>query len=408
MTTTAAQAGLAVLKTIFEGDGATPQMRDFNPTLKLFEPSTDDIEGGRDIVFPIQQQYQQGIGARTETQDLPEPGQGDYAKCDFTLTKLAFSVQITTDAWKKSVKKGMASFVNLVAESGTDVKGGFYRDQNWQLFGDGSGLRTTFNANQAAPVANVTIAVVSTKGLFEGMLIDIYTAGNNVPNSAGVLVTGIDPIGLTITLASVDVAIATTDEIYRAGNRGNEILGLKGFVSDTTGPATVQGITVANNSTWRSVLLTNGGTAREIERNLIEQAMRGGMNVDNKRPNVVIGGLIQAQKYAMMLVIKDEYNKADKAGRITLDYGYETLKVGNKPLIEDPDCPDDKLYFLHTDTLKFWALDKVDFVPPPDGKGVWYRIPGKPFFRADGEYYCQFGGKRRNHHVMLGDLSTTL
>jgi hypothetical protein len=406
---TTQEVASAVIKRLYEGDGAHEQMRDFNPTLKQFETAKDDIEGGSTVYFPLQKQYQQGIGARSEEADLPTPGKSNYIACDFPLKKLCFSVQITTSAWKKSKAKGVAAFVDLLTEQGTDVLGGHYRDMNWQLFGDGSGLRTQVNGAVAGPDDDgVTITVDSTKGLFEGMLVDFYIPGSTTPLQVGAEITGVDNLNLQITVDSIDQAIPDNSGIYRSGNYNNEIMGLGGFVSDTSGPTVMQGITVADQPTWRANDLDNGGTARDLSRDLLDQAMRAGAGVDQRRPDIVICGLVQARKYAQMQVIKDSYDKTDKGGRITLDAGYEFLKVYNRPLIEDPDCPDDRMYFLRTKgVLKMWALGKPEFVRSPDDKGMWYRLAGKPYFRADGEHFLEFGGYRRNNQTVLRDLTTT-
>ena len=396
----------AVLKTLYEGEGAHEQMRDFNPTLKLFEPTTDNIEGGRTINFPLQKQFQQGLGARSETQDLPTPGKSNYISANFPLKKLTFSVQITTSAWKKTKAKGAAAFVDLLSEQGEDVMGGHYRDMNMQLHGDGTGLRTTLNGAIAAGV-NVLITVVDTRWLMEGMLIDFYPAGGANPIQQAATVLSVDPTNLQILVDEVDAPLASGVEVYRNGNKGNEIMGLKGFVNNLSGVGSLQGIDVTAQPVWRSNLLTNGGVARDISRNLVDQATRAGMGVDQRKPDIMVCGLVQARKYAQLMTIKDEYQKQDKGGRITLDAGYEYLKVFNNPLIEDPDCPDDRMYFLRTKgVLKMWQLGKPEFIYSPDAKHMWYRLEGKPFFRADGEYFVEFGGYRRNNQTMLGDLQT--
>jgi hypothetical protein len=406
----------AVLKTLYEGEGAHEQMRDFNPTLKLFEPTSDHIEGGRTINFPLQQQYQQGIGARSETQDLPIPGKSNYVGCNFPLMKLCFSVQITTSAWKKTKQKGVGAFVDLLSEQGADVLGGHYRDLNMQLHMAGVGLRGTLNGAVLAG-QNVTIVMFDVRWMMEGMLIDIYPAGTaaattsgnpvGVPIQQNVAVTSVLPLLLEITVDELDQNLASGVEIFRAGDLGQEITGLQGFVNNSTGPANIQGLSSVTFPTWNSNVLANGGTARDLSRNLVDLAMRASLGVDQRRFDVAICGLVQARKYAQLMTIKDEYEKSDKGGKITLDAGYEYLKIFNKALIEDPDCLDDRIYFLRSKgVLKIWQLGKPEFVYSPDAKHMWYRLEGKPFFRADGEYFCQFGGYRRNNQTVLEDLNT--
>ncbi len=404
--TTTQEVADAVIKTLFEGEGAHDQMRNFNPTLKLFEPTTDNIEGGSTINFPLRRQYQQGLGARANSQDLPTPGKSSFVACDFPLKKLTFSVQIETAAWKKTKAKGVASFVDLLSDQGTDVMNGYYRDKNGMLYRDGSGLLTSVNGAITGPDTTVDVIVDSTAYLMEGMLVDIYASGGTVPIEEAIEVLSVDNNTLTINLAGISQNIPDNAEIYRNGNKDNEIMGLGGFVSDVSGPAVMQGITVANEPVWLANDLDAGGTARDLDRNLIETAWRTARKVDQVPHDTVLGGLIQARKYAMMLVIKDEYTKTDGARGITLDQGYEKLKINNVGLTEDPDCPDDRLYFLHKKDLKIWQLGKPEFVYSPDAKHIWYRIPGKPFFRADGEHFCEFGGYRRNNQTVLRDLNT--
>ncbi len=405
--TTTQEVADAVIKTLFEGEGAHDQMRNFNPTLKLFEPTTDNIEGGKTINFPLRKQYQQGLGARANGEDLPTPGASNFIACDFPLKKLTFSVQIETAAWKKTKAKGVAAFVDLLSDQGTDVMNGYYRDKNGMLYRDGSGLLTSVNGAITGPDTTIDVIVDSTAYLMEGMLIDIYPSGSDTPLETAIEVVSVDNNTLTINLAAISQTIPDNAEIYRNGNKDNEIMGLGGFVSDTSGPATLQGITVADQPIWMANDLDNAGTSRDLDRNLIETAWRTARKVDQKPHDTVLGGLIQARKYAMMLVIKDEYTKTDGARGITLDQGYEKLKINNVGLTEDPDCPDDRLYFLHKKDLKIWQLGKPEFIYSPDAKHIWYRIPGKPFFRADGEHFCEFGGYRRNNQTVLRDLTTT-
>lgn len=408
MATTASALAASVLKTLYEGEGLHAQMRDFNPTLKLFEPSTDNIEGGKTINFPLRRQFQQGVGARTETQDLPTPGATNAVACDFPLKKLSFSVQITTDAWKKSKAKGKAAFVDLIKDQGTDVFGALHRDMNWMLYGDGSGLRTTVNGAVTGPDTDVTVTLDGIKGIFEGMLLDIYAAGGSTPIMEDIEVSSVDYNNLQIVLAEIDQSIPDGAELYRAGNKDNEIMGLGGFVSDLSGPATIQGITVANEPIWRANDLDNGGTTRNVSRNLMDIASKAGMGVDQRKPDQILCGLIQARKYANLTVINESYEKADKAGKITLDAGYEKLLYKSIPITEDPDCPDDRMYFLRTKgVLKMWQLGKPEFVFSPDSGNMWYRLEGKPYFRADGEFFVEFGGYRRNNQTVLRDLDAT-
>ncbi len=406
--TTTEEVATAVLKDLFLGEGAHDQMRSFNPTLKEIKTTNEHIEGGKSIKFPLRKAYQQGLGARANGEDLPTPGKSNFVGCDFPLKKLTFSVQIETAAWQKSKAKGVASFVDLLSDQGTDVMKGYYRDMNGQLYRDGTGLLSLVNdADGIALGVNAVVTVDSTAYFVEGMLIDIYRSGEPDPFLTAVEVVGVDNLNLQITLASTDEDIPDNAEIYRAGNRDREIMGFAGIVSDTSGPATFQGITVASHPVWMANDLDNGGTARELDRNLIETAIRAGMRVDQTKPNLIFGGLIQARKYAMMLVVKDSYEKSNKGGKIALDQGYERLLMNNVPLTEDPDCPDDRLYFLHKGDLAIWELNKPEFVYSPDAKHMWYRLPGKPFFRADGEHFLQAGCYRRNNQTVLRDLLTT-
>lgn len=406
--TTTAQVADDVLKTLFEGEGAHVQMREYNPTLDMFEESSDEIEGGSKIEFPLQKEYQQGLGARSEGEDLATPGSSNYIGCSFPLKKLTFSVEITTEAWKKSKNKGVASFVDLLSEQTKDVMGGFYRDCNTMLYGDGTGLRTQVDGAVAGPAAPATIVVDSTQFLFEGMLIDIYRSGGANPAESAVKITSVSPLTNTIIVNSIGAALVDNDEIYRAGNKDREKMGLSGFVNDSGGLATLQGITVGDQAIWEANVLDNGGTPRNLTRNLMDLGTRAGMGVTQRRPDTILMGLTQARKYANTTVIHEQYEKANKGGKISLDAGYEKLLYKDIKITEDPDCPDDLIYMLQRKGfLKLWSLGKPEFIFSPDSNHIWYRLEGKGKFRADGEYFVEFGGYRRNNQTVITDLITT-
>lgn len=407
MVTTAAVAD-AVIKDIFYGEGATAQMRDYNPTLDLFDGTDEDIEGGSNIKFPIQKQFQQGLGARSEGEDLPIPGKSNYVGCSFALKKLTMSIQITTEAWQKTKKKGLAAFVNLLTEQAIDVRGGYLRDRNAMMFGDGTGLKTTVTA-AATQGSDVVVTVASTKKIYEGMLIDIYErTTDTTPVDSDVEVLSVDVLNSQITLKTLAADIADDSCIYRAGNKDREPNGLIGIVNDAGGAAVVQGITVASNPIWEANVLDNAGTTRPITDNLMDLATRAGRPYTQRNPDAIIMGEIQARKYANLQLVAARLEKSQKQGKVVLDGGYEKIQYKGIPITEDPDCDDDIIFFLQIKgQMKFWQLSKQpEFLYSPDSKHMWYRLEGKGMFRADAEQFIEFGTKRRNTQTKLADLET--
>ncbi len=405
----------AIFKKLYEGSGTHMQVLDINKLWNRYEKTQDHIEGGSSIVFPLQTSFSEGLGVRGENEGLPTPQNVNYGLCDFGLIKLTGSCAISGEAWMKSRAKGAASFVNALIDEHDGVMEAFYRDAEGQLFRDGSGLRGVTSGAVGGAAGSTTVTLLNTttnqgcKWITQGMLVDFYTAGG-VLLQGSVPVTSVNKNANTFVAFNLTTVIADGSYVYREGNKGRELVGLDGFVNDTSGPATVQGITVSGNDYWTSTVLDNSGTARPISINLLESLVKASGQQNNKKPNILIMGFTQHQKYAQLVVQTVQTRKeANTGGKVTLDAGYENLTYMSIPIIESVDCQDDRVYALQDsgkEGMKIWTIDGVRWLTPIDNtKLIWYKLEGKDQYRADFAYFAQAGGYRRNIQACLQDLS---
>jgi hypothetical protein len=398
----------AILKEYYVDGKIEPQVITDAVLLKRIEGSGKDIVvdnvGGKYVVFPIQSGLTQGLGARGRGEPNPLPRGQQYKRTYFPLKKLVTRVQIEGEAWRASEGAGKKAFISLLAAEIERGLESHSKDMNGQLYGDGTGKRATVSTGSVAGQA-VTIVVDDARLLWDDMLIDVYAAGATVPKATGLVVTSVDRVGLNVVIEDTGaVAIAATDFITRNGNYNKEVMGLDGIVNDSTGLASLQGITVASALYWQALNLANGGAARDINKNILSQAYLYSFKQDHTPPNVALCNEVTMRYYEQMLV--DEKRFTASNGRPILDAGYERLAYNNIPVEFDTDCQAGRWYFLKTKYIKLFRQTGYRWQLSPDMKNYWKPVEGMDAYEATAYWEGEMATKRRNAHARISDLQT--
>jgi len=149
------------------------------------------------------------------------------------------------------------------------------------------------------------------------------------------------------------------------GNGGKDVLGLAAICSTTPTTGILGGINRATDTFWRNKVNasvgsfgSNGITAMG---SMVRQLTRG---VD--RPKVIVAGNTVFGYVENLAHGKAQFNNPNLA-----DLGFHALKFEGIDLLYDPQCPDDRMYFLNLDYLKLRVhpdkdFDMSDFVTPAD------------------------------------------
>lgn len=400
----------AILKDWYWGDKVTPQMITATPLLTKIKATKEGIVndvGGRRVVSPLRVAYGQGLGARSAGDPLPTARNQQFASMNFGMKKMISRVEVLGEAWRSTEGAGPKAFVALLRSSINDALGSHAKELNGTLYRDGSGNRATVSVGIVALGAGLSgnITVANAQYLAQGMLVDFYTGAVVVVNGTNVVVNSVDLETGVVNITNPNagaLTVAAADNLYRAGNKDKEIMGIDGIVGDLSGLATLQGITVATNPFWRAKELDNAGVARALTLDLMQQAFDASRAQTNENPDILVGDFTQERKYANLLVTQRQFRQENST--LKLDGGRASLDFNGVPFMTDTDCQSGRLYFLNSKYLKMFQQFGYQWVTSPDAKFMWSRVAGYDSYEAVAIYEAELAVTRRNTQAKLVDL----
>lgn len=390
-----------ILKEVYEPK-IQEQLQNEAVALKRIERSSEGVEttvGGKYVTFPLHTRRNQGIGARNELEALPTPGQQGFAAARVSLRYLYGGVRLTGQLFELADKNYQAFASALDAEM-DGLKNDLVKDQNRQVYGDGSGAVAYISAS-GTTVNTVTTSWVHWAQL--GMQVDIIdgtTLNNASPTvkASNRQITAINVTAKTITFDGAGVTVAIGDIIVRTGNVNREWNGL-GVIVKATG--TFQNVDPTVEPTWASVVDSNGGTNRALSEGLMI------LMADNIRTQ---GGKVTAI-FTNLGVRRAYFNLLSQQRRFTNTTEFEggfrglafTTDSGDIPVVVDLDCPPNRMYFLNEKEITYYREADWSFMDRDGSK--FSRVSGFDAYDATMYQYSQLGTHRRNTHGLLTDIT---
>jgi len=419
------------LKNVY-GKGLTNQFADEKTTYNLF-PKSDRKPRGLGYVFGTRWARAQGVGARRESEILPDPLAGKYKQGTISPKFVYGTLRMTGPAIEAS-KGDMAAFVEGLADSITDIYEAMVVDLNRQACSDGFGLLGTLSAaSDAVTTTGTTTWTVTMDNdlgvsrLIPGMVVDFFNA------------TAIDQSAIAARIASVDVAnktaemevndgtyktnhpivaarsyTVTTDTVasgsfmvrsgareasHATSNTPVELTGLEGIYDDGTLLATFENITVASYPHWKANMLGNSSVNRELSLDLMLQALDVTRTTSGKSVKTLRMGLGQRRKYANLLLPDVRFAPAELVG------GYEQLTFaggdGSVKMVIDPALPPNKIFCEPAGAIQKYEMAALGWgkldqqIHQRQGYDEWDQ-----FLRI----YTNLGCEQRNHLTLIKDL----
>lgn len=402
--------GTAILKEIYS-DGVNEQINNETPALANIKSTAKNITnvGGAGVAFVAHFGRNHGIGARNELEQLPAAGQQVYARGTTGLKSLYGAIQCTGQTMYQA-KTNPQSFVDYVGEEMTRLKTDLAKDQNRQVYGDGTG---TLAKVATADTTTTVIEVDDLTYLSIGMRIDVLqesTLGNAVPtarNTNYLIITAIDESNNEITVDASVAAVGVDDVLVRssrttAGGTNSwkkEWTGFAAIISDT---GTLFGIDPTVYQDWASVVLTpvsNQGALTELDLdNVVQNVRRKG-----SRPTRIITtpGVYRAY-WAALEGMRQFVNKPDMNGGVSGGLSF-TTPYGDIPMMTDFDCPSGVAWFPNDKELALNTNVGWEWI---DEQGAtWQKIPGIDGFIAEMRNYSELTTYRRNAHGKLEGIA---
>lgn len=418
------------LKTVY-GTGLTNQFTDEKTTYNQF-PKSARQPRGLGYAFGMRYSRAQGVGARRESEILPDPLAGKYDQ-GLILPKYIYGSLKLTGPAIEAAKGDAAAFVDGMTDSVNDIYQSLVRDLNRQSCGDGFGLLGTLSAASDVLTTSATTWTITcnndmgVRRLIPGMVVDFFDGTAIDQSSVASRISTVNYAGKTAEMEFNDgtyktnhpivaarsytivaEAVPTGAFIVRVGareathattNTPVEMTGLDGIFDDGTLLATFENITVANFPQWKANVLGNASVNRELTVDLMLQALdlvrvQSGMNVRTMRM-----GLGQRRKYANLLMPDVRFAPATLVG------GYETLTFsggdGAVKIIVDPDLAPNKIYCEPDGTIQKYEMTSLGWgnldqqIHQRSGYDEW-----EQFLRI----FTNLGCEQRNSLCVIKDL----
>lgn len=378
------------------------QLNDDAVTIKRITRSSDNISnevGGRYVTFPIKTRRNAGIGARNELEALPNAGQQGYNAARVGLKYLYGRVQLSGQTIEL-VNTNTQAFVSALESELSGLKTDLAKDQNRQVYGDGSGAIAV--AGSGTTNTNTFFAKDAMYAQL-GMQIDIIdgTTLNN-PNptvkASNRQITGINTSTNTITFDGAVVSTAVNDIVVRNGNVNREWTGFNKIFKAT---GSLYNLDPATEPIWAAVVDANGGVNRALSEGLMI-SLADQVRANGGKTTAIFSNLGVRRAYFNLLVQQRQYtNTKDFGGGFTgLSF---TTDAGEIPFMVDVDAPKNTLYFVNEDEFTVYRQADWEFMDR-DGS-MWSRISGYDAYEAVMYQYSELGCHRRNTQAIMADIT---
>ncbi len=335
-----------------------------SPFLAKIEKSSAYVTG-KEVAKTVRTGINGGIGAGTETGDLPDARDSQFIKLTAPLKNLYGTIEISDKAIRASANSEGA-FVNLLNdEMQSLIKSAKYNFSR-MLFGDGSGKIATFVALQG----NV-VTLDSVKGLEEGTYIDFYTGTQKVHSAQKIV--AVDKGAKKVTLEEVTWAASTLaangSYVVISGTPLHcELTGLGALFGD----GTLYGA-ARTHSVMKPYKVAGVGTLSEsvIQTAIDDIEERGGGKVD----------MILCSRGVRRALIDRCRDRQVILSTTTIGADHTVMTFNGIPVVADDFCPAGTMYLLNTEDFKLCQLCDWQWMEGEDGK-ILKQIAGKPVYTA--------------------------
>lgn len=357
------------LKTLYLGVVSEQINTNANPLLAKIKQSTEDV-WGKEIKRLAQYGVNGGIGAGTETGNLPSAAGNNYEQFTLTLKNLYGTIELSDKAIRASENQAGA-FVNLLnAEMEGLLKASSFNFGR-MLYGDGTGIL----CKVSSVGSNNVITVDNVKNVIEGLVVDFRAAsdGSIITGCGARRITAVDRTNKTITVSGATIsanAVAQNSLVTVQGSYNQEITGL-GAIFKSTG--SIYGLSRATHKWLVPYMQSNVGSITET---VIQKAIDTLEEETGSQVNFIVCSA--GVKRAFMNHLATYKRNTDY---MQLNGGFKAISYNGIPIVSDRFCPDGTMYLLNTDNFTLHQLCDWQWLEGEDGK-VLKQIAGTPTYSA--------------------------
>lgn len=336
-----------------------------NPLLAQIKKTSDSVVG-KDVRKLVRYGVNGGIGAGSETGDLPKAGGNNYVQFTSSLKNLYGTIEISDKAVRASATNEGA-FVNLLNDEMQALIKSSSFNFGRMLYGDGTGKLAT-----VASVEGSVATVDDVKGIVEGMLVDFHTASGVVIAAASAKkIIAVDRNAKAITFQSaLNTAVTGGATVHLQNSYGKEISGLAAIFSESE---TLYGVNREVHGWLKPYVQDEVGGITE---NIVQKAIDTIEENSGGKVNFIVCS------WGVKRALTEYYTQNRMfVQMVELDGGFKAISFCGIPVVADRFCPEGTMYLLNTDDFRLHQLCDWQWLEGEDGK-ILKQIPGKPVYTA--------------------------
>jgi hypothetical protein len=381
------------------------------------DETTQDVSG---TSFTVPLHTGRNISAatgRAESGDLPTAGQQAYNKAVVPNKYIYGRIQISGPVIA-ATKNNAGAFVRAVESEMKGLLRDTKRSVNRQLHSWGQDhLAFWTEADDAYPAvtvddgggnafthlpAGVGISCDLVDATDNYTLLETemtITQGAESANSFAIAVT----VNTTTSGATDGDYLVPTGTVGGA-NTNYTMMGIRGIVS-AADPANLtgglHGLTVASAPWWKAQVVGTEGTNVDlsfVNMQKVFSKIASNSDFSEKDVKFLLCNYAVRDKYVELCVNERRYYNT-----MTLDGGFEAVEFNGKPIVPDPQCAHNRLYYITPETLRLFRSADFDWMDK-DGS-TFSRVTNKDAYEATLFHYGDLGCVARNGNGLLLGIS---
>lgn len=351
--------------------------------------------GGKYVEFAIHTGRNNGIGARSEMEALPEAGSQKYMDGRLNLKFQYGAIELSGQTFELA-NENYQVFADAVEEEVNRIKIDLAKDRNRQYFGDGSGTVAT-----VVSFAGQKIIFDSIQHIQDDMLLDIVVKATGVSHGTKVLVTAVNEDTNEVTFSGTLTGVIAGDIAVRNGSWNREWTGLGAIIGDTN---TLYEINPATTRVWKSSIKSGVGNITEVVmKRMSDSIVRKG----GKTSVIWTTDGVERAYWQMLAAQRQIVSMKDFAGGYT-GLEFNAGSAGKLPMLTDIDAPKGTMSFVNENEIKLYRPHEFKFMDR-DGGGMWNKkVTAAGTFDAYVARmyeYSEMGTSRRNTHGRLSGIT---
>jgi hypothetical protein len=367
------------LKTIYKGPIIVQLDEQVGPIYAAINKSIDDVAGNA-FKWPMQYGRSGGIGARGETEALPNPSPRKFIQASATPKDL-FARMSISDKLIRTSKNSKASFADQITLQMEDLTNDAKDMLRRNFVGSYAGEMGKVSADVTAGKV-VTVKGGKIKAFYPGQVVDILTdsSGTVTKSVDAKAIVDVDYADATISFGA-NVTVTADQIITLAGNYTKELIGLEDIFTEDT---SIYGIDRSANKWFNPQLFAKTGAFDSM---FFQEAIDQIEDFTGSKPNFIACNAATARAYV------DEQNTYKRnMERKTVDGGFSLIAYDNVAISKEKYMADSVIYVLTTGDFKLSRLADWDWLDL-DGK-VLSRIQDRAAYEASMVCYQELTCKR--------------